>query len=71
VKENLDLLAQLCHAGYGEVEVHLHHDQDTEEGLKKKLEKSQERFSQSRIIGKAKSFRTDPLCVYPRELGLK
>jgi hypothetical protein len=33
----LDALADLCRAGFGEVEVHLHHDGDTAEGLRKKL----------------------------------
>lgn len=33
----LDALAQLCAAGHGEVEVHLHHDNDTAEGLRSKL----------------------------------
>jgi hypothetical protein len=35
--EYLDALAELCVAGYGEVEVHLHHDHDTAEGLRAKL----------------------------------
>src|ERR1700719_3055913 len=34
----VDGLASLCKAGYGEVEVHLHHDNDTAEGLRRKLE---------------------------------
>lgn len=33
----LDQLAALCHAGYGSVEVHLHHDHDTSEQLREKL----------------------------------
>src|SRR5205814_6030793 len=32
-----EMVAQLCRAGYGEVEVHLHHDNDTAEGLRQKL----------------------------------
>jgi hypothetical protein len=36
--EHLDALAGLCHAGFGEVEVHLHHDNDTADGLRAKLE---------------------------------
>ena len=36
-KEYLDALAGLCRAGFGEVEVHLHHDNDTPEGLRKTL----------------------------------
>lgn len=35
--EYLDMLAGLCRRGYGEVEVHLHHDNDTAEGLRQKL----------------------------------
>jgi hypothetical protein len=33
----LDRLAGLCHRGFGEVEVHLHHDHDTSEQLREKL----------------------------------
>lgn len=33
----LDALGHLCRAGFGEVEVHLHHDADTPEGLHAKL----------------------------------
>jgi hypothetical protein len=36
-KEYLDALAQLCRAGFGEVELHLHHDKDTPEGFRAKL----------------------------------
>ncbi len=35
--EYLDMLAGLCRAGYGEVEVHLHHDNDTGENLRRTL----------------------------------
>lgn len=35
--EHLERLAALCQAGYGEIEVHLHHDDDTEEGLRANL----------------------------------
>lgn len=35
--EYLDLLAELCHKGYGEVEVHLHHNNDTADNLRKTL----------------------------------
>lgn len=35
--EHLDALARLCRAGFGEVEVHLHHDRDTSEGLRRRL----------------------------------
>jgi len=33
----LDRLAAFCRAGYGEVEVHLHHRNDSEDGLREKL----------------------------------
>jgi hypothetical protein len=36
-EEHLDALAKLCAKGYGEIEIHLHHDQDTEAGLRSKL----------------------------------
>jgi hypothetical protein len=35
--EHLDALASLCRAGYGDVEVHLHHDRDTAAGFREKL----------------------------------
>ncbi|MDA1015715.1 MAG: hypothetical protein O3A00_14830 [Planctomycetota bacterium] len=35
--EYLDVLAELCEAGYGDVDIHLHHDNDTEDGLRDKL----------------------------------
>lgn len=35
--EHLDALSHLCAAGYGEIEVHLHHDNDTDAGLREKL----------------------------------
>jgi hypothetical protein len=33
VEEHLDKLAQLCADGYGEIEIHLHHDNDTAENF--------------------------------------
>jgi hypothetical protein len=35
--EYLDELAKLCRGGYGDVEIHLHHEHDTAEGLREKL----------------------------------
>src|SRR5204863_6390047 len=35
--EFLDALAELCAAGHGEVEVHLHHDNDTPDRLRQTL----------------------------------
>lgn len=35
--EYIDPLAELCHAGFGEFEIHLHHADDTPDGLEEKL----------------------------------
>ena len=35
--ECLNMLAEICKQGFGDVEIHLHHDNDTPEGLQKKL----------------------------------
>lgn len=35
--EHLDKLAELCRRGFGDVEIHLHHDNDTSEGTREKL----------------------------------
>ena len=35
--EYLDLLAELCRAGFGEVALHLHHDNDTADGFRDKV----------------------------------
>lgn len=37
--EYLDAIAGLCQRGYGDVEVHLHHDHDTADGVREKLER--------------------------------
>jgi len=36
-EEHLRALSHLCARGFGEIEIHLHHDQDTEEGLRAKI----------------------------------
>lgn len=36
-EEDMNELAGLCHAGYGEVEVHLHHDNDTSDNFRRTL----------------------------------
>jgi len=36
--EYLDRLSDLVHAGFGDVDIHLHHDADTPDGLREKLE---------------------------------
>ncbi len=42
--EYLDALAGLCQEGFGEVEIHLHHDHDTAESLREKLLSFKERL---------------------------
>ena len=43
--EYLDELKHLCDAGFGDVDVHLHHDADTAAGLRDKLEEFRETLS--------------------------
>jgi hypothetical protein len=42
--EEVDALAQLCRAGFGEVELQLHHDNDTAESLRATLLEAKDRF---------------------------
>lgn len=37
--EHLSAIEKMCMDGYGEIEVHLHHDNDTEAGLREKIER--------------------------------
>ncbi len=41
----LEKLSELCRLGYGEIELHLHHDNDTPEGLRQKIQKAKQIFS--------------------------
>jgi hypothetical protein len=38
-KHHLDQLSSICHQGLGELEIHIHHDHDTPEGLSEKLQR--------------------------------
>ena len=49
--EHLDRLAALVERGYGEVEIHLHHDNDTSEGLRGKLIEFRERLRSHGLLG--------------------
>ncbi len=44
--EHLDMLTELCQQGFGEVEIHLHHDNDTSENLRRTLLEARAVFSQ-------------------------
>lgn len=46
-KRHLDKLAELCKAGFGEIEIHLHHDDDTAEGLTTTLQRFLETLDKS------------------------
>jgi len=48
--EHLDKLMKLVYAGYGEIEVHLHHRNDTPEQLAQKLESAKELFTQHNAL---------------------
>jgi hypothetical protein len=41
----LDKLNKLCSLGFGEIELHLHHSNDTPQGLMEKLERANQQFS--------------------------
>lgn len=44
-------LASLCHRGYGEVEIHLHHDNDTPEGLRATLLDFKQKLRSHGLLG--------------------
>lgn len=39
LEEHLDKLAALCHEGYGEIEIHLHHDNDNEANFRATIDR--------------------------------
>lgn len=49
--EHLESLAELARQGYGEVEVHLHHDNDTSDGLRRSLAGFVEQLSATGHLG--------------------
>lgn len=48
--EHLETLASLCRAGYGEIELHHHHYNETSEGLKRHLTQSVENFARHGVL---------------------
>lgn len=48
----LERLAALCRQGYGEVEVQLHHDGDTAESLRRKLEDAKAAFARHGLLAR-------------------
>lgn len=57
-KEHLDKIAQVCRNGFGEVEIHLHHDNDTAEGLTQKLISFKDKLLQHGLLSKDKDGET-------------
>jgi len=53
-KEHVDQLAELCQAGFGEADLHLHHDNDTEEGFRAQIEHAKRDFSSHGLLGRDK-----------------
>ncbi len=51
-QEFIEELAILCRKGYGEVEIHLHHDNDTAEGVRVKLEDFKTKLVSHGLLGK-------------------
>ncbi|MCK5215237.1 MAG: hypothetical protein KAR05_07790 [Candidatus Omnitrophica bacterium] len=47
-------LEKLCRAGLAEVNIHLHHDRDDEQGLRQKLSKAKDDFLRHGFLGKDK-----------------
>ena len=54
-EEYLDKIAKLCKRGFGEVEIHLHHDNDTPDGLREKIEKGKKDFQRHGLLAKDKN----------------
>ena len=68
--EYLDALAELCRAGFGEVEIHLHHDHDTPGTLRAKLARIQGNPGQAaRPVVTPSPHRCGDVRLHPRQLG--
>ncbi|MBI2871186.1 MAG: hypothetical protein HYY14_05685 [Candidatus Omnitrophica bacterium] len=52
-KEHVEKLAALCRKGHGEVEVHLHHDRDTSQGFREKLERFRNELAGQGLLARA------------------
>jgi hypothetical protein len=50
--EHIEKLSKLVEEGYGEVEIHLHHDNDTADGLFEKLQKFKEQLLSHNLLRK-------------------
>ena len=50
----VEKIVEFCKKGFGEIEVHLHHDKDTSDSLKKKLEYAKQIFFEHGVLSKDK-----------------
>lgn len=57
-EDHLNKIAVLCRLGLGEVEMHIHHDNDTPEGLKEKLEDFKKKLLCHGLLSKDKEGNT-------------
>ena len=69
VPHYLDQLKGLCSAGFGDVEIHLHHDNDTEDQLREKLETFRDTLVNRHGLLR-RDRRRDDLRIHPRQLGV-
>jgi hypothetical protein len=53
-EQNLSYIKEICQQGFGEVEIHLHHDNDTEDSLKKQLSEAKKKFCKQGFLGRRK-----------------
>jgi len=54
-EHHVSRLAELCRQGFGEVEVHLHHDRDSAIDMKRKLEEGKANLAKHGLLGKDRS----------------
>ncbi|MFC1667456.1 hypothetical protein ACFL0P_06325 [Candidatus Omnitrophota bacterium] len=52
--EYLDKISEVCKRGFGETEIHLHHDKDTPQGLREKIEKGKSDFKRHGLLASDK-----------------
>ncbi len=58
---HLEELTKLCSSGHGEIELHLHHDGDTSEGLREKFQHAKRTFSK---YGALVTSESNPVHIY-------
>ena len=56
--EHITKLSRLCREGFGEIEIHLHHDNDTADGLRKKIEEFKVKLESHGLLSRDADNRT-------------